>query len=105
MTASFPHPLDANAAAAASPLTNWRSFLLEPLLIAGACLFWIAILPVTGLFCAGVAVYDKLASLKASPLRVPDLRSCAANNPLVLRKTRLERTPTPTTEAIRALQP
>lgn len=67
---------------------DWKSVLLEPPLIA-ACLFWFAILPLTGLFCASVALSDKVASLKKATLRMPDLRSRGTHNPLVLRKKNL----------------
>jgi hypothetical protein len=64
------------------PAAADRKFgLFEPLLVVGACVFWLAVLPITGLFCASVAIYDKVASL-----RWPDLRYNAAHNPLVLRK-------------------
>ncbi len=66
--------------------TDWKSLLLEPLMIAGTCFFWLTVLPVTGLFCASVAIYDKVASLRKGNLRLPNLRSNAGHNPLVLRK-------------------
>lgn len=65
-----------------SGLTNLKSVLLEPVLVIGACLFWLGVLPITGVFCAGVAVYDKISSLKGREIHLPDLR----HNPLVLRK-------------------
>ncbi len=86
MTTTFSHPFLPKSDLPVSPDTNWKSLALEPLLVVGACLFWLAVLPVTGLFCAGVALYDALASLKPGTLRLPDLRSSATNNPLVLRK-------------------
>ncbi|MEO5717036.1 MAG: hypothetical protein ABIR29_00510 [Chthoniobacterales bacterium] len=82
MTTNFSHPFLPESA----PDTNWTAVLLEPVLVVGACLFWLAVLPVTGLFCAGVALYDKVASLKTEQLRLPDLRYSGAHNPLVLRK-------------------
>lgn len=69
-----------------SGLTNLKSVLLEPVLVIGACLFWLAVLPITGVFCAGVAVYDKITSLKGREIHLPDLRHNPAHNPLVLRK-------------------
>lgn len=73
--------------------TNWHSSLLEPVLVMGACLFWLAVLPVTGLFCATVALYDKVASFRTQQFRLPDLRYSGAHNPLLLRK---KSTPKPT---------
>ncbi len=72
-----------------STQTSLKSFLLEPVLVVGAGLFWLTVLPITGLFCAGVALYDKIASLKAREVRLPDLRRSPAHNPLVLRKRSL----------------
>ncbi|MEO7725483.1 MAG: hypothetical protein ABIU29_12495 [Chthoniobacterales bacterium] len=66
--------------------TDLKSLLLEPLMVVGTALFWLAVLPLTGLFCAGVAIYDKAVALKKADLRIPALRSSAAHNPLVLRK-------------------
>ncbi len=60
---------------------NLKSALLEPILVIGACLFWLAILPITGGFCASVALFDKIASLRARDLRPFNLQQ----NPLVLR--------------------
>ncbi len=39
-----------------------RQVLFEPLYVVAACLAWLAILPITGVFCAGVDVYDKVKS-------------------------------------------
>ncbi len=86
MTTTFSQPFMPKSDLPASPDANWKSTVFEPLLVAGACLFWLAVLPLTGVFCAGVALYDKLASLKTGSLRLPDLRYSAVNNPLVLRK-------------------
>ena len=86
MTTTLTHPFLPKSDLPASPDANWKSAALEPLLVVGACLFWLAVLPVTGLFCAGVALYDKVASLKTGTLRLPDLSYSAAHNPLVLRK-------------------
>jgi len=85
MTTILLHPLmpeDQNL----SGLTNLKSALLEPIFVIGACLFWLAVLPITGVFCAGVTVYDKITSLKGREIRLPDLRHNPARNPLVLRK-------------------
>lgn len=106
MTTTFSHPFIPKSDFPAPSDVNWKSSALEPLLVVGACLFWLALLPVTGLFCAGVALYDKVASLKTGPLRLPDLRYSAANNPLVLRKTSApgQRTAAQTSSAARAFQ-
>lgn len=86
MTTALNHPFLPKHELTAPVGTDWKSLLLEPLMIVGTGLFWLAVLPVTGVFCAGVAIYDKVASLKKVELRLPDLRSSAAHNPLVLRK-------------------
>ncbi len=65
-----------------------KAVLLEPLLIVGAGAFWLAVLPVTGVFCASVALYDKVVALKKRELRLPNLRHNRAQNPLVLRRTK-----------------
>ena len=85
MTTTFLHPLIPEAHNSFG-LTDLKSFLLEPLFMIGACLFWLAVLPLTGLFCTGVAVYDKITSLKSRKIHLPDLRRNPAHNPLVLRK-------------------
>lgn len=86
MTSTFSHPLMSDEQNPTG-FANLRSILLEPLFMLAAGLFWLAVLPITGVFCAGVAVYDKMAALKAEPIRLPDLRSNPAHNPLVLRKS------------------
>ena len=40
-----------------------KRILLEPLLVVGACLLWVAILPITGVLCAGIGTYEKVAAL------------------------------------------
>ena len=40
-----------------------EQMLLEPLFVMEVCLFWAVILPITGVFCAGLGAYDKVASL------------------------------------------
>ncbi|MEO7168454.1 MAG: hypothetical protein ABI787_04075 [Spartobacteria bacterium] len=67
-------------------LSQLKAIIVEPFLVVATCVFWIAVLPVTGIFCAGVAVYDKVASLRAPEIRLPDLRSNPGANPLVLRR-------------------
>lgn len=89
MTATLSHPFTPKREVPAPDTTGWKSLLLEPLLVVGTCLFWAAVLPVTGLFCASVAIYDKVASLKMVNLRMPELRGSAAHNPLLLRKKSL----------------
>lgn len=85
MTATFSSPMSLEAPNAFA--AQLKTVLLEPLIVVAACIFWVMVLPVTGLFCASVAVYDKLASLNAPKLRLPDLRHTAVNNPLVLRRS------------------
>jgi hypothetical protein len=81
MTTTLSHPFTPKKELPTAVTADWKSVLLEPLLVVGACLFWLAALPITGLFCASVAIYDKVASL-----HWPNLRYNAAHNPLVLRK-------------------
>src|SRR5712691_1258327 len=81
MTTTLSHSFTPKQELPPALTADWKSVLLEPLLVVGACLFWLAALPITGLFCASVAIYDKVASL-----RWPNLRYNAAHNPLVLRK-------------------
>lgn len=106
MTTTFSQPFMPKSDLPVSPDTNWKSAVFEPLLVVGACLFWLAVLPVTGVFCAGVALYDKVASLKTGSLRLPDLRYSAVNNPLVLRKKSApeQSTAAQTSSAARAFQ-
>ncbi len=86
MTTTFSHPFLSKSDRPASPDANRKFNPIEPLLAVGSCLFWLAVLPLNGLLCAGVIVFDKIASLEIRPLRLPDLRFSAAHNPLVLRK-------------------
>ncbi len=86
MITTLSHPFLPKSDLPVSPDARRKFNLIEPLLAVGSCLFWLAVLPLTGLFCVGVIVYDNVASLKTGPLRLPDLRSSAAHNPLILRK-------------------
>jgi hypothetical protein len=105
MTTTFLHPLIPEGQ---NPfgLTDLKALLLEPLFMIGACLFWLAVLPLTGAFCAGVAIYDKIMSLKSRAIHLPDLRHNPAHNPLVLRKksTREQQTASHTRSASQAFQ-
>ncbi len=85
MITNLPHPLMPFSELPTANETNWHSSLFEPVLVVGACLFWLVALPVTGLFCATVALYDKVASLRTQQFRLPDLRHSGTNNPLLLR--------------------
>ena len=40
-----------------------KEILLESLFVLAACLLWVAILPIYGVFCVGIGAYDKVASL------------------------------------------
>ncbi|MGH8095012.1 MAG: hypothetical protein ACREIF_16325 [Chthoniobacterales bacterium] len=82
MTTILPPPLFPETPSAASHLV---ATLLEPLFLVATCLFWAVVLPMTGLFCTGVATYDYIAALTAKEFRLPHLRT-AASNPLVIRK-------------------
>lgn len=106
MTATLSHPFMPKSDLPPSPDANWKSVGLEPLLAVGACFFWLAVLPVTCLFCVGVTLYDKFASLKTGALRLPDLSYSAAHNPLVLRKKSVpgERTAAPIGSAAQSFQ-
>jgi hypothetical protein len=89
MTTTLSHPLIPEGQSQFG-LTDLKSLLLEPLFMIGACLFWLAVLPLTGIFCGAVAVYDKITALKSREIHLPDLRRNPAHNPLVLRKSRCE---------------
>ena len=80
MTTAPSHSFTPKEKLPAATKANWQSILLEPLLCVGASLFWLAVLPIAGLFCVSIAIYDKAGSL-----RRPGLRCNAAQNPLVLR--------------------
>lgn len=86
MTTTLSHPFMPKHENPDPVASGWKSLLLEPFMVVCTCLFWLAVLPVTGIFCAGVALYDKVATLRKVDFRLPDLRSRGAHNPLVLRK-------------------
>lgn len=85
MTTTLSHPFIPENQKPAG-VTDLTSILLEPVFVIGACLFWLAVLPITGVFCASVAIYDRITSLKGGKIHLPDLRHNPAHNPLVLRK-------------------
>lgn len=62
-----------------------HSIFVEPVLVVATCLFWLIVLPISGLFCLGVALFDKMVAFRAPKIGLLDLR--ATNNPLVLRRT------------------
>lgn len=104
MTTTFAQPiLPETPEPAAFALLH--SIFIEPVLVVASCLFWLVALPISGLFCLGVALFDKLVVFPASKIRLLDLRPTA--NPLVLRRSAAsdEKVPTqarPGTQAIRA---
>ncbi|HEY1583078.1 MAG TPA: hypothetical protein VGF73_08270 [Chthoniobacterales bacterium] len=61
-----------------------HSIFVEPLLVAVTCLFWLVILPISGLACLSVALFDKVLTFAGPKIRLLDGR--AAANPLVLRR-------------------
>lgn len=61
-------------------------FLLEPLLVAGTSIFWMIILLIGALFCASVALYDRITALSTRQFRLPLLYSHHRINPLMLRQ-------------------
>jgi hypothetical protein len=79
MTTTLPDTLSSETPTAPSQLI---ATVLEPVFVAASCLFWVVVLPISGLFCAGVASYDYFAALKVKGL--PVLRN-RPSNPLVLR--------------------
>jgi hypothetical protein len=62
------------------------SLLIEPLLVVAAGLFWAIILPLAGIFCAGVAFYNRFSRFAGSRLCLSHLGRPARSNPLVLRR-------------------
>jgi hypothetical protein len=93
MTANFVHAPSLSPIKSSSP----SHFLLEPLLVVGSAMFWILVLPLGALFCAGVALYDWVAALSTRQFRFPLLRSHLRLNPLMLRQKlrRRDEQPTP----------
>src|SRR5450432_4286071 len=79
MTTTFPHPSlsDENSMESSS----FKTALLEPFLILVVGLFWAAALPITGIFCASVAIYDRICAPKSSEFRLRNLNSSLAKNP------------------------
>jgi hypothetical protein len=65
------------------------TFLLEPVLVIGACLFWLIVLPIGGLFCAAVFLYDRLADPHHRPVHAATILRRSSINPLALRQADL----------------
>jgi hypothetical protein len=84
MTSTFSHSILPQAPESTA-LALLHSIFVEPLLVVGTCLFWIIVLPISGLFCLGVTLFDRVTAFRASKIRLLDLRPSA--HPLVLRKT------------------
>ena len=72
-----------------SEFPSFHAILLEPFFLIATCLFWLVFLPLTGLFCAGVAIYDRLAAAYTGQISLHGLRHHPSANPLVLRKKAL----------------
>ncbi len=83
MTTTLPQPLSPEMPSTSPQLI---ASVLEPLYIAVTCLFWALVLPLSGLFCIGVAIGDYVKTLSAKEIRFPNLRS-GSPNPLVLRRS------------------
>ena len=81
---TFPHPLLLNEAASFG-ISLLKTAFREPLFLTVVGLFWLAALPIGALFSAAFAAYDNMASLQATALRLPILRSSAATSPSVLK--------------------
>ena len=86
MTSTFPIPLSPEEPSSFGA-SQLKAILLEPLLLVATCLFWLIVLPISGAFCATVAVYDKIMAISAPRGTFFDLRYTAARNPLVLSRT------------------
>lgn len=80
MTATFPSPLSPDAPNSMG-IAELKAAMLEPLLVVAVSLFWIAVLPVTAVVCAGVAIYDRVAAFKSPTIRLPTLARNLATNP------------------------
>ena len=83
MTTTLPQPLSCEMPSTSSQLI---AAVLEPLYVVISCLFWAVALPISGLFCIGVAICDYVNTLSTKEVRLPDLRS-GLPNPLVLRRS------------------
>jgi hypothetical protein len=66
-----------------------RTCLLEAVLVIGACLFWLIVLPIGGLFCAAVSLYDRLADPHHRPVHTATILRRSSINPFVLRQADL----------------
>lgn len=74
MTASFVNP----SLGAESTLIHSKAAVIEPLLIAGAALFWVLALPVVAISLVGVKIWEALVALSTGNAVRP--------NPLILRQ-------------------
>jgi hypothetical protein len=84
MTSTFPHSILPHEPEPA-PFALLQCAFVEPLLLVATCLFWIIVLPLSGLFCLGVWLFDRVAAFRGSEIRILSLRPAA--HPLLLRKT------------------
>ena len=84
MTSTFSHSILPQAPEP-NPFALLHSIFLEPLLIVATCLFWIIVLPPSGLFCLAVTLFDRVTAFRASKIRL--LRLPPSAHPLVLRST------------------
>ena len=82
MTTTLPQTLSPEMPSTPSQLID---AVLELLYVVATCLFWAVVLPVSGLFCIGVAIWDHVKTLSAKEIRFRNLR-CGSTNPLVLRR-------------------
>ncbi|HEX4665056.1 MAG TPA: hypothetical protein VH207_00545 [Chthoniobacterales bacterium] len=84
MTSTFPHSILPQAPEPAA-FALLHSIFVEPVLLVATCLFWIIVLPISGLFCLGVAFFDRVTAFRGSKVQLLGLRP--PTHPLVLRRT------------------
>jgi hypothetical protein len=65
------------------------AILLEPLFIIAACLFWLIVLPLGGLFCAAVSLYDWLARPHPRRIHTAAVLRRSSSNPFAFRQSSL----------------
>ncbi|HEY2711576.1 MAG TPA: hypothetical protein VGI60_03610 [Chthoniobacterales bacterium] len=65
------------------------AILLEPLFLIAACLFWLIVLPLGGLFCAAVSLYDRLAGEHPRPIHTAAVLRHSSSNPFGFRQSSL----------------
>lgn len=84
MTSTFPHSILPPASPPAA-FALLHSIFVEPILLLATCLFWMIVLPLAGLFCLGVACFDRVTEFCGSKILLLGLRHAA--HPLVSHRT------------------